>query len=90
MKSVLVSLEAETAHLPLAESDGCLPRRVFPVRPTLTEALEAHAMDPAGPLLLLIPRNKPFNARIEVRACIIGLTHGVDLLVPSYHRPHHG
>lgn len=71
MNSVLVSREAETANLPLAEPDGCLPRQVFSVRPTFTEAFEAHAMYPSGLLLFFILRPRLFNARIEVRARIV-------------------
>ena len=87
MNSILVSLEAETADLPLAELDGCLPRRVFSMRPTLTEALEAHAVYPPGLLLPLILSIPLFDARIEVRACIIRLTHGVHLFVTKLPSP---
>jgi hypothetical protein len=56
MNSVFVSLEAETANLPLAKSGGRLPRRVNSARPALPKAFEAHAMYPPGFLLLLILR----------------------------------
>jgi hypothetical protein len=79
VNSVLVFLEAKTANFPLAEPGGRLPRRVFSVRPTLSEAIEAHAMYPPGLLLFLILRIPLLHASIQVRAGIVGLTHGVDL-----------
>jgi hypothetical protein len=83
VNAVLVFLKTKTASFPLAESGGRLPRRVFSVRPTLTEAIEAHAVHPAGLLLFLILRDPLLHAllhaRNQVRTCVAGLTHGVDL-----------
>jgi hypothetical protein len=81
MNSVLVFLEAETAHFPLAEPDGLLERCVYSVPPMLTKALEAHAVDPPSLLLLFVLLLPLFTERIEV--------HGVLLLVSTYHRQLH-
>jgi hypothetical protein len=63
MESVLVFLEAEAAHFPLPRS---LEPDMFSTTPAIAKALQAHAVNPSG-LLLLIALSRPvFDDGCEV------------------------
>jgi hypothetical protein len=51
VESVFVFPQAEAAHLPFPKTGVHLVRRIFAMRPAFPEAVETHAVDPAGFLL---------------------------------------